>query len=766
MRRKWQISSYKSKILVGLVFMSALPIVILTIFSYTIIRKNIREQMDIMADSTAAALKESMEKTLDNVSTSYMEIVTVESVNTVITSDISYRDYHIYADAIKILEGPAYLEKYLRHFTLINLETDWVLSRTGMYAFTDADNRDEVLKLLEKDPYRTAYLVNDLQMSDNIGGASRGTLPHNTIDLTGAFMVFKLPVATVTPRSVLIVNLDMEGFYLSDDRQSIYEITVLDEANQVLITTDAATARVLAGIAGQLEEQDNLKLENNRKVQIGAVTTDSRYFKYIVTYDRAALGRLEGQIIGLVLALNVVIFLVIIVTTQVGGHIYRPIQDLTDMISDAIQDEKVPDGDEILFIGRNVRNLADTVQNQKNILAESLVSRLFSGTIREEEIIIYLNELKQPALFQYNVVALGFDADAKWDSNMEKSIILNAVAEELSGKLKARIFLEPKIVDRNLVFLVGGDTGSQSENNIEDIRRTLEIYLEKQGITNMRLGVSRTFHALKHTYRAEREAVEASKTRDSKKHRGAIKENLHLSMYENIALNTDKIQPYPLDAEAKIREWIDLHREQEAFAEIDLFVDKLFSGKIAVTDRRYYLYSLFLSILEVLSDAGLSVETMKTEEEDLFLAFWQIYEAEDVKRFLKRNVAAPVIRTLKEFRSANTQYIKEMVMNLIKKSKGDISLAECAEKLNYNANYLGRILRCENNVSFTDYVAKQKFEYAKELLRETERSVADIAQELNYTNTQNFIRFFNKQAGMTPGKYRQQSREDNMGESD
>ena len=69
MRRKWQISSYKSKILVGLVFMSALPIVILTIFSYTIIRKNIREQMDIMADSTAAALKESMEKTLDNVST-------------------------------------------------------------------------------------------------------------------------------------------------------------------------------------------------------------------------------------------------------------------------------------------------------------------------------------------------------------------------------------------------------------------------------------------------------------------------------------------------------------------------------------------------------------------------------------------------------------------------------------------------------------------------------------------------------------------------
>ena len=33
-------------------------------------------------------------------------------------------------------------------------------------------------------------------------------------------------------------------------------------------------------------------------------------------------------------------------------------------------------------------------------------------------------------------------------------------------------------------------------------------------------------------------------------------------------------------------------------------------------------------------------------------------------------------------------------------------------------------------------------------------SVADIATQLNYTNAQNFIRFFSKGTGVTPGKFR------------
>ena len=35
-----------------------------------------------------------------------------------------------------------------------------------------------------------------------------------------------------------------------------------------------------------------------------------------------------------------------------------------------------------------------------------------------------------------------------------------------------------------------------------------------------------------------------------------------------------------------------------------------------------------------------------------------------------------------------------------------------------------------------------------------EVGISQIAETLNYSNVQNFIRFFSKKVGMTPGKYR------------
>lgn len=60
----------------------------------------------------------------------------------------------------------------------------------------------------------------------------------------------------------------------------------------------------------------------------------------------------------------------------------------------------------------------------------------------------------------------------------------------------------------------------------------------------------------------------------------------------------------------------------------------------------------------------------------------------------------------------------------------------------------------EKGKSFSDYLEEYKIEEAKRLLLQTGMTVAEIATELNYTNAQNFIRFFSKSTGVTPGKFR------------
>ena len=68
--------------------------------------------------------------------------------------------------------------------------------------------------------------------------------------------------------------------------------------------------------------------------------------------------------------------------------------------------------------------------------------------------------------------------------------------------------------------------------------------------------------------------------------------------------------------------------------------------------------------------------------------------------------------------------------------------------------YIWKILKMNRGKSFSDYVEEYKLEEAKQLLLNSSLSVAEIAAELNYTNSQNFIRFFSKSMGITPGKFR------------
>ena len=95
------------------------------------------------------------------------------------------------------------------------------------------------------------------------------------------------------------------------------------------------------------------------------------------------------------------------------------------------------------------------------------------------------------------------------------------------------------------------------------------------------------------------------------------------------------------------------------------------------------------------------------------------------------------------------------IEQLVESREGNITLNECSEILSYHTSYIWRILKEEKNLTFSEYIEQYKIKLAKKLLTETDMTVGAIAEKLNYTNAQNFIRFFNKVVGTTPGKYRQ-----------
>ncbi|MNG28343.1 HTH-type transcriptional regulator YesS [compost metagenome] len=64
------------------------------------------------------------------------------------------------------------------------------------------------------------------------------------------------------------------------------------------------------------------------------------------------------------------------------------------------------------------------------------------------------------------------------------------------------------------------------------------------------------------------------------------------------------------------------------------------------------------------------------------------------------------------------------------------------------------MFRQETGINFAEYLAQYRLDIAKRWLRETNMTVTDIAEKLNYNNPANFIRYFRKMEGITPGQYR------------
>ena len=95
------------------------------------------------------------------------------------------------------------------------------------------------------------------------------------------------------------------------------------------------------------------------------------------------------------------------------------------------------------------------------------------------------------------------------------------------------------------------------------------------------------------------------------------------------------------------------------------------------------------------------------------------------------------------------------INQMVDQYKGNLTLYECAGLLGIDVSYVWKALRLADGKSYSDIVEAYKLGEAERLLLHTELKVNEISAGLGYANPQNFIRFFNRRMGITPGRYRQ-----------
>lgn len=86
---------------------------------------------------------------------------------------------------------------------------------------------------------------------------------------------------------------------------------------------------------------------------------------------------------------------------------------------------------------------------------------------------------------------------------------------------------------------------------------------------------------------------------------------------------------------------------------------------------------------------------------------------------------------------------------------GSVSIKEFCAKFEVNASYLGYLFKNETGVFFNDYVSRVRIKRATWLLENTNDKIAEIADQVGFSNVSYFIKCFRSKTGVSPVKYRQ-----------
>lgn len=749
---------YKHRIIACI---SSLMAIVMILFLIDLYGESMREEerrMEGTVSSVAFQTSRELDEKLLNIRNYYLQIMEDDEITWALENEISYSDYSHISSIMELLSGNGIVSDYISGYSFINMDTGWVISNKGMYPYESVINKEDVEELFDygSDSFGRNYWSWRIEET-SVDMLESGW--RNTVETGSLALVLKAPNSWRNMYGMVIVNINLQEL-LSSGREGGWKLAVVDGEGNTVYTTDERFASAGA----------ELYAENGGE-QPQAVNTG----KYIISGGRSSvLGWIcymgtEWNLAGttsrfVMLAVSAVLILTICMV--VINLLYKPISALAQRVSgDGTEKERSAIwGSELVHIAEKVEGLVDSnrameerIGEQENELLELFILRMIRGETSAEEVEEYLGRQKiwtGGGIFSAVSMILRFGEEVEGSDAREQEICME-IAEELPGEIRSMLSVPPVYYQRSVVFFVHGEDQTELLDRVMEVYSSLQKYVLEQYQLNISVGVSAAAGKISEVRNAFRQSVSALNDSDSGEGEGAYGKISACSFY--LAEEGGRVMDRRLENEYEsgMHAAVLSGDKERAYQVMNDLVRYLKTERMDRGEATMYLLQITNAVIMSAMEAGVSVHSLLTEEISVvYQRIIQFYDYEKIRRYIKKTVIDPVMVSVGAVRETKAYTIMEQIRRLIEERKGDITMAECAEALDYHPTYIWKILKMETDKSFSDYLEEYKIDYAKKLLKETDKTVAEIASELNYTNAQNFIRFFNRVVGMTPGKYR------------
>ncbi len=169
-------------------------------------------------------------------------------------------------------------------------------------------------------------------------------------------------------------------------------------------------------------------------------------------------------------------------------------------------------------------------------------------------------------------------------------------------------------------------------------------------------------------------------------------------------------------------------------------------GTEVLKQMREMAPGLSIIILTGQSSKDVAIDALKGHADDY------IEKPFNVEKFL-----ATIQKVLERKNQALTAHVNKMerVKIFIERNfDKKINLKHVADQVCLSSKYLSRLFKKSIGLGFNEYRLKIKIQKSADLLKTTDCTVDQLANQLGYKNPESFIRMFEKLMGMTPTQYR------------
>ncbi|MFI3236539.1 MAG: helix-turn-helix domain-containing protein [Lachnospiraceae bacterium] len=491
------------------------------------------------------------------------------------------------------------------------------------------------------------------------------------------------------------------------------------------------------------EKENHILIEDH----IISYVTDEHgnYYIHIVDYEEfsAQYSRLILFIYGIA---GIVIFLLTVVWYRVMMRIYSPVNQMVTHFNTSSHMFRIPE-----------------IKDDKNLLAsvEELIEKA-----RYNEVLRKQNQVFDELIQKYDSIGTGHTLNKKYFSaariimddtkykQLDMEVKQSALEEIVIFLQKQGIFVLARTVKMGFECIINYDTEHKIHRveykdyestylytkNAEDLLQSVADIIKKKTNMTATIGVGDVYTDIHHVHLSYEEALSRARQR------------LFLEPASIILGDDIESKEYtPIKETVALTKAIEQGDIEKIIAVFEEIKEDVRTKKVNIGVEHAPLFVYYLCY-------GISAATaIKSSNKPIGHA--------EIAKMFEEGRFDDIIDYLKEYTleivqiHVSTNQDKLNILNVVSNYVRDnfykdIDVTTIASDLGISYTQLRKILLKESGVNIVDYINKLRIKEAKNLLVNSNMTMAEISAHVGYNNEQSFNRYFKKFEQITPGEYR------------